>query len=202
MSDQRTLLDPKSAVPDGFRYHADLLDEEEERALVGEIARLPFRAFEFHGFEGKRRVVSFGWRYDFNEARLIEAPPVPEFVRPVRDKAARFAGLDSRMLEQLLVTEYEPGAAIGWHIDRAMFGDVLGVSLLSSCTFRFRKKAGARWERASLRLEPRSAYLLRGPARTDWEHSIPGVQDLRYSLTFRTFPSRARPQPPNPRSQS
>ena len=124
MSDQRTLLDPKSAVPDGFRYHADLLDEEEERALVGEIARLPFRA----------------------------------------------------------------------HRDRAMFGDVLGVSLLSSCTFRFRKKAGARWERASLRLAPRSTYLLRGPARTDWEHSIPGVQDLRYSLTFRTFTSRSRPQ--------
>jgi alkylated DNA repair dioxygenase AlkB len=202
MSDQPTLLDLKSALPDGFRYHPDLLDEEEERALEGEIALLPFRAFEFHGFEGKRRVVSFGWRYDFNEARLTEAPPVPEFVRPVRDKAAHFAGLDPRMLEQLLVTEYEPGAAIGWHRDRAMFGDVLGVSLLSSCTFRFRKKSGARWERASLRLAPRSAYLLRGSARTDWEHSIPGVQDLRYSLTFPTFRSRSRPQPPSPRSQS
>jgi alkylated DNA repair dioxygenase AlkB len=83
-----------------------------------------------------------------------------------------------------------------------MFGDVLGVSLLSSCTFRFRKKAGARWERASLRLAPRSAYLLRGPARTDWEHSIPGVQELRYSLTFRTLRSRSRPQASNPRSQS
>ena len=71
-----------------------------------------------------------------------------------------------------------------------MFGDVVGVSLLSPCVFRLRRKAGAAWERASLALEPRSAYLLRGASRTGWEHSIPAVGRLRYSVTFRNLRSR------------
>jgi alkylated DNA repair dioxygenase AlkB len=86
-----------------------------------------------------------------------------------------------------LVTEYSPGAAIGWHRDKAEFGDVIGISLLSSCLFRLRRKAGAKWERASLQAEPRSAYLLRGPSRTEWEHSIPPVDAFRYSITFRNL---------------
>jgi alkylated DNA repair dioxygenase AlkB len=183
------LFDIQSGAPQGFRYWPELLDGGEERSLLAEIERLPFRAFEFHGFSGKRRVVSFGWRYDFNEAKLREAPPIPEFLFPARERAARFAGLDPGLFDHLLVTEYQPGAAIGWHKDRAIFDDVVGVSLLADCAFRFRRKAGARWERASLTLAPRSAYLLRGPARTNWEHSIPGVERLRYSLTFRNFRS-------------
>ena len=90
-------------------------------------------------------------------------------------EAAALAGVTPETLEQVSVTEYPPGAAIGWHRDRAVFGDVLGVSLGSPCLFRLRRKAGASWQRASLRLEPRSAYLLRGPARTEWEHSIPPI---------------------------
>jgi alkylated DNA repair dioxygenase AlkB len=190
MTDQLNLFESKPALPEGFRYHPDLLDVEEERVLVAEIERLPFKEFEFHGFAGRRRVVSFGWQYDFDQASLRKAAAVPQFLRPVREKAARFAGLDDCSLEHLLVTEYEPGAPIGWHRDRIIFEDVIGISLISPCTFRFRRKAGSSWERASLRLAPRSAYLLRGPARTDWEHSIPGVEHLRYSLTFRNF----RPQ--------
>jgi len=190
---QPGLFDLKPGLPDGFRYCPDLLAEAEERALIAEIERLPFKAFEFHGFLGKRRVVSFGWRYDFNEAKLKEAAPIPDFLLAVRAKAAHFAGLGEGAFEQLLVTEYEPGAAIGWHRDRAVFGEVAGVSLLAPCTFRFRMKAGATWERASLRLAPRSAYLLSGLARRTWEHSIPGVDELRYSLTFRTFGDRRKP---------
>ena len=121
MADQLSLFEINPGLPDGFRYRPDVLDEGEERALAAEIERLPFKAFEFHGFSGKRRVVSFGWRYDFNEARLREPDPVPKIFHPVRAKAARFAGLDAGGFEQLLVTEYEPGAAIGWHRDRAIF---------------------------------------------------------------------------------
>ena len=186
-------FESKPNLPEGFRYEPELLDEEEERRLIAEIRRLPFKQFEFHGFLGKRRVVSFGWQYDFNQAKLREAAAVPEFFHPVREKAAQFAGLEADALEHLLVTEYEPDAPIGWHKDRAIFDDVIGVSLLSSCEFRFRRKAGAGWERASLNLSPRSAYLLHGPARTEWEHSIPGVERLRYSLTFRNFRPESRP---------
>src|SRR5208283_1184699 len=132
MADQLPLFDSEpSALPEGFRYRPGLLDDEEERALIAEIERLPFQPFQFHGFEGRRRVSSFGWRYDFNEAKLVAAPPIPEFLHAVRAKAARFAGIEADALEQLLVTEYRPGAPIGWHRDRPIFGDVIGISLLA-----------------------------------------------------------------------
>ena len=110
---------------------------------------------------------------------------MPEFLLPLRGAAAAFAGLDPAQLQQVLLTRYPPGATIGWHKDRSVFGEVIGISLLSFCTFSFRKKAGAKWERASIVAEPRSAYLLQGPARTEWQHSIPAVEALRYSITFR-----------------
>jgi hypothetical protein len=111
------------------------------------------------------------------------------FLLPLREKAAAFAGLAASELQHVLITEYGPGAAIGWHKDKAVFGEVVGISLLSSCTFRLRRKAGAGWERASLVAEPGSAYLLRGASRTEWEHSIPAVESLRYSITFRNLRS-------------
>jgi alkylated DNA repair dioxygenase AlkB len=136
---------------------------------------------------GNRRTVSYGWRYDFNDRRLQQAEDIPEFLLRLRTVAAGFAGMEPEQLQQVLVTEYDAGAGIGWHRDKAMFGQVIGLSLLSSCRFRLRRKAGAGWERASLIAEPRSAYLLSGPSRTEWEHSIPPVDLLRYSITFRNF---------------
>jgi alkylated DNA repair dioxygenase AlkB len=114
---------------------------------------------------------------------------MPAFLLPLRDRSAAFAGLSPSALQHVLITEYGPGAAIGWHKDKAVFGEVVGISLLSPCTFRFRRKAGAKWERASLTAEPRSAYLLRGLSRTEWEHSIPAVDVQRYSVTFRNLRS-------------
>ena len=87
----------------------------------------------------------------------------------------------------MLVTEYAPGAGIGWHKDRPEFGDVIGISLLASCVFRLRRKVSAKWQRASLIAKPRSFYLMCGAARHEWQHSIPPVDSLRYSITFRTF---------------
>jgi alkylated DNA repair dioxygenase AlkB len=181
----------KGALPEGFAYQPELLTREDEAALVEQLAVLPLREFEFHGYLGKRRVVSFGWHYDFSGRGLNTAEDMPTFLLPVRERAAEFAGIPASELSHVLVTEYRPGAAIGWHRDKAVFGDVVGVSLLSSCTFRFRRNAGTSWERASLTVEPRSAYLLRGPARSVWEHSIPGVDSLRYSITFRTLRASA-----------
>jgi alkylated DNA repair dioxygenase AlkB len=178
-----------AALPEGFRYEPEVLPAECERALVAWLPDLPFREFEFRGYQGKRRVVSFGWQYDFNRSELQRTDDMPPLLLQVRDLAARFAGIDPADLQHVLVTEYGPGAAIGWHRDRREFGDVVGLSLLSPCTFRLRRKAGAKWERASIVAEPRSAYLLRGPSRTEWEHSIPAVEALRYSITFRNLRS-------------
>jgi alkylated DNA repair dioxygenase AlkB len=190
-ADPLSLFGPESALPAGLRYATDLLSPEEERALVERFAEVPFKAFEFQGFLGKRRVVSFGWRYDFNLMKVEKTDDMPAFLLPLRERAARFAGLEPAALQHVLLTEYGPGAAIGWHKDRSVFGEVVGISLLAPCLFRLRRRAGAArtkaWERASLRLAPRSAYLLAGPARTEWEHSIPPVEALRYSATFRNL---------------
>ena len=152
---------------------------------------LPFREFEFHGVTGKRRTVSFGWRYDFNRGGLTKTEDMSEFLCAIRARAEDFGQLEPGELQQVLITEYTPGAAIGWHKDRSVFGDVVGISLLSACTFRLRLKAGNRWQRHNLTAEPRSVYLLRGPARSEWEHSIPGVESLRYSITFRNVLEKA-----------
>jgi alkylated DNA repair dioxygenase AlkB len=189
MENQLTIFDTKQRLPEGFRYEPDLVTPEDEAGLLQAIRELPFKNFEFHGFTGKRRVVFYGWRYDFNESTVKEAEAIPSFLLPLRERAARFAAIEPDALQQVLVTEYTPGAAIGWHRDKGVFGDVIGVSLLSACVFRLRRKVGTRWERASLTLEPRSSYLLRGPSRTEWEHSIPAVDSLRYSITFRTMRS-------------
>ena len=175
------------ALPEGFRYRPDLLTAAEERDLLERLRALPLKEFEFHGFTARRRTTSFGWHYDFAHARLEEAAPIPDWLLPLRERAAAFADLAPDRLPHVLVLEYSAGATIGWHRDKAAFGDVIGISLLSPCRFRLRRKAGARWERASLELEPRSVYLLRGPSRTQWEHSIPAVDALRYSITFRTL---------------
>lgn len=178
---------PAPAYPEGFRYATDVIDSAEEVALLAHVRALPFREFEFQGYTAKRRVISFGWHYDFAARHLEKANDIPPFLLDLRERAARFASMEPAALQHVLVMEYGPGAAIGWHRDKSVFGQIVGVSLLSSCTFRLRRAAGANWERVSLTAEPRSAYLLSGPARDEWEHSIPGVEGLRYSVTFRNL---------------
>jgi alkylated DNA repair dioxygenase AlkB len=184
---QLSLLPSMPPLPEGFEYRPDTVSPAGEAELVAAFPRLDFKEFEFHGYQGKRRVVSFGRRYDFNEGGLRTAEPIPAFLLPLRDRAADFARLQPSALAHVLVTEYAPGAGIGWHRDRPVFEDVIGISLVSPCRFRFRRKAGTTWQRLSLTVEPRSAYLLRGPSRTVWEHSIPPMESLRYSVTFRSL---------------
>jgi len=184
---QVDLFGSEPALPDGMRVQAELIRGNEERDLIARLGRLPFEPFQFRGFEGRRRVVSFGWRYDFVQQRLGGAEPMPDWLLPVRDRAAAFLVVEPETLEHALITEYAPGAAIGWHKDRPEFGEVVGVSLGAPCTFRLRQRAGAGWERRAFTAEPRSAYTLQGSARTEWEHSIPAVEALRYSVTLRTL---------------
>ncbi|HEX7955852.1 MAG TPA: alpha-ketoglutarate-dependent dioxygenase AlkB [Pyrinomonadaceae bacterium] len=178
---------PPPNLPEGFRYRSELISPEDEGALLARVRGLPFREFEFHGYTGKRRVVSFGWKYDFSAHSLQKAADIPDYLLTLRAAAAEFAGLEPELFQHVLVTEYGPGAGIGWHRDKAVFGEVVGVSLLSPCVLRMRRASGAKWERAKVLAEPRSAYHLTGPARTQWEHSIHAVDALRYSITFRNL---------------
>lgn len=168
------------------------MTRDDEGRLLAQIADLPFKEFQFRGFEGKRRVVSFGWCYDFSEHKALPADPIPDFLLELYRKIQAASGFALPNLAQVLVTEYAPGAPIGWHKDRPFFDDVMGLSLGSACNFRLRMILDdGKWQRVSLRLEPRSAYLLQGAERREWEHSIPPVESLRYSVTFRNLRSRA-----------
>jgi alkylated DNA repair dioxygenase AlkB len=189
---QLSLIDePSAALPEGLEYRSGLVMPAEEAELIERFQALAFKPFEFHGYFGNRRVVSFGWHYDFTDRQVRQAQDLPDFLLPLRDRAAAFAGIDQGALEHALVTEYSPGAGIGWHRDRPVFDDVIGISLAAPCRFRLRRKQGTTWQRAALKLEPRSAYLLRGPVRHEWEHSIPPVEHLRYSVTFRSVKTPA-----------
>ena len=174
-------------MPEGFVYREDVLSADEERHFVDHMALLPFAPFEFHGFQGRRRVVSFGWRYDYAGRQIRPSPPLPEFLLPLRERAAQVGGLALESLQQVLVTEYAPGAPIGWHRDKPEFQDVVAISFLTPCLLRFRRRLPDGWERRSLDVMPRSAYVLKGAARTEWEHSIPPLSALRYSVTFRNL---------------
>jgi alkylated DNA repair dioxygenase AlkB len=184
---QADLFARDQATPEGFVYREELISADEERHFVERFTQLPFAPFEFHGFRGRRRIVSFGWRYDYAGRRIRPSAQLPEFLLPLRERAAEIAGLTPQSLQQILVTEYAPGAPIGWHRDKPMFQDVVAISFLSSCLLRFRRRLQDGWERRSLEVLPRSAYVLRGPARNEWEHSIPPVSVLRYSVTFRNL---------------
>src|SRR3954447_8713744 len=127
---------PAESLPAGLAYAPELVGEAEQAGLTDRLRSLPFRAFEFHGFEGKRRTVSFGLQYRFDGSGLHEADPFPDWLLPLRERAAGCAGLEPGAIRHALVVEYAPGAGIGWHRDRPVFGDVIGVSLLAPARLR------------------------------------------------------------------
>lgn len=173
--------------PERFSYKNDVFSPEEEKVYVARFMGLPFRPFEFHGYLGTRRVVAYGYQYDYGERRLREADPIPDFLRPLIHIASRFGGVSENKLQHALITEYAPGAGIGWHRDKPMFEDVIALSFLAPCVLRLRSKRDQTWDLRSVPIEPRSGYVLRGPARDTWQHRIAPMPVLRYSVTFRSF---------------
>ena len=180
---QRGLFDLE---PPGLVHVDDFISASEESGLIASVRHLPFQPFAFHQWLGKRETVSFGWRYDFNDSRVHPAAAIPEFLLPLRTRAAEFAGVMAAQLEQALVVRYDVGAGIGWHRDRPVFDKVVGVSLLAPCVLRFRRRDGREFRRFSLDAQPRSAYLLSGEIRHEWEHSIAPMEEMRLSITFRS----------------
>lgn len=186
-ADAPDLFGPAPGAPEGLRYQPEFITAEEERALIEAFAGLPLAPFQFGEFEGKRRVASFGFRYDFSDQRVHAAEPLPEFIQPFAARAEDFAGLAAGAIQHVLFTEYAIGAGIGWHRDKRAFGTALGMSLGSACPFRFRRRAGTGWQRYTLDCAPRSLYCMSGDARSAWEHSITPVVMPRWSVTFRTL---------------
>jgi alkylated DNA repair dioxygenase AlkB len=190
-SPQADLFTAPNGLPEGFCYRPNVISRNDEEALAREVADLPFKPFDFHGYLANRQVVSFGYRYDYDRGAVVEASPFPSFLVSLRNKVAAIFDRPAEDFRQALINEYRPGAEIGWHRDKAQVDEVVGVSLLAPCALRFRRKAAETWERVSLAVEPCSAYLLSGAARTVWEHSIPALDELRYSITLRTLVAKA-----------
>jgi len=169
----------------------DLVTVDEERALIAAIEATDLSPFRFQGWTGKRLTVSYGWSYDFDAGRLDRGEPFPDWLLPIRNRAAAFARLDPAALEQALLIRYDPGAGIGWHKDRPQFEHVIGVSLGAPATMRFRRRRDVGgFERRTAPLIPRAAYHLSGEARHGWEHSIAAMESTRWSLTFRSLAGR------------
>jgi alkylated DNA repair protein (DNA oxidative demethylase) len=183
----------------GLELREGFISEEEERELIAQIEALGLSPFRFQGWTGKRLTRSFGWRYDFDAASFAEAEGIPDWLSDVRNRATALAGLAPDDFAHALVVRYDPGAGIGWHRDRPQFDRVVGVSLGAAATMRFRQRTASGFRRANVRLEPRSAYLLSGEVRSEWEHSIAAHESLRFSVTFRSLSPlglRSRSKPP------
>jgi len=176
----------------GLDFHEAFIGEAEEQALLGRLLQLELAPFRFHGWLGNRRTQSFGWRSNFDDASFTPGEPIPDWLLPVRDQAAWFAAIDPDEFVQALIARYDPGAGIGWHRDRDVFENVVGLSLATPATLRFRQRTPTGFKRASLEVMPRSAYLLSGQARHQWEHSISPGDELRFSITFRSLSEKGR----------
>ena len=173
---------------DGLTFRPGFIDEREERELIEHLEPLTFQEVRIQGYAAKRTVIHYGYDYNYDGRSIHSTDPPPSFLEPLLEKCAAAAGVPRESFEQFLVARYPPGATIGWHRDAPMFGSpVVGVSLGSPCTMRFRRKVGDRWERHSIELEPRSLYILDKAARLQWQHSIPPTPGLRYSITLRTL---------------
>jgi len=186
VAEQLTLFAGEASSPEGLRYMPDFVSPEVEQKLIALIAGLPLQPFQFGQYEGKRRVASFGFRYDYSLRRLEKDSPVPAWLGPITEKVEAFGGPATR-IRQVLCTEYDTGVGIGWHRDRRQFERIFGLSLGSSCRLRFRRPSEDKWQRFTLEAEPRSVYMMSGACRQQWEHSIPAVEARRYSITFRTM---------------
>ena len=176
----------------GLQYREDFISAAEEAELLERLGALELAPFRFHGWLGNRKTQSFGWRYDFDDASFRPADPMPDWLLPLRARAAALAGAEPDEIAHVLIARYDPGAGIGWHRDRSVFQNVVGVSLASPATLRFRRRKPGGFDRASLSVESRSAYLLAGEVRHDWEHSIAPGEQLRFSITFRTLSAKGR----------
>ena len=177
---------------DGLRYAEQLTGEAEEERLIERLLATDLSPFRFHGWLGNRKTKSFGWRYDFDDASFAPTEPIPESLSPLREGAAAFAGVQPADFVHVLLARYDRGAGIGWHRDRDVFEQVVGISLAAPATLRFRRRKPGGFDRANLNVAPRSAYLLSREARWDWEHSIAPGDLLRFSITFRTLSDKGR----------
>jgi alkylated DNA repair dioxygenase AlkB len=185
---QTDLFGSAAALPEGFGYVSEFLSAAEEQELLEHIRVLPMQEAQYKEWRARRRVVSYGGRYDYTRNVLTPAPQIPQFLQELRARAASWAGIPTARILDALIAEYRPDTALGWHRDVPQFEEVLGISLLGHARLRFRPWPPKRAQRTvcAVELAPRSVYVLRNAARWQWQHAVSPTRQLRYSITFRT----------------
>jgi alkylated DNA repair dioxygenase AlkB len=177
-------------LPEGFQYFPDFITETEELELISAVSNIPLHTFIFQGFEAKRRVASFGYDWNFETRKLSRGKEVPEQFHALINKTAAHLKIHAKEFAEVLLTEYPVGSVINWHRDAPPFDLIAGISLQTDCTFRFRPQDKTKQTRSSvisLPVQRRSLYIIQGASRTDWQHSILPVRQVRYSVTLRTL---------------
>jgi alkylated DNA repair dioxygenase AlkB len=175
-------------IPEGFIYIPDFITSDEEDHLLQNLLKLDWQEVKMHGIVAKRRVVHFGLDYTYTSRQVKPTIPPPSYLHIYMKRAASLLQIPWTELAEILISEYPTGAGIGWHKDAEIFGDkVFGFSIGYECILKFKFKHGAKQQLSKIILAPRSAYILSGPARQNWEHSIAPVKRMRYSITFRTL---------------
>jgi alkylated DNA repair dioxygenase AlkB len=185
-----TLFPIETFLPQGLQYFPRFITESEEEQLLEEISKLNLSPMKFHGYEARRKTASFGYDWSFESRTLSKGNPIPLAFEFLLHKVAKQMAIDQAEFAEMLATEYPIGAVINWHRDAPPFNVIAGISLLSDCTFRFRpydKTLQSRKSTISIPLERRSLYIMSGASRSEWEHSIPAVKQVRYSITLRTL---------------
>lgn len=201
-ANQAELFARPLCVPEGFVYQSDFLNAAEESELLQAISRLPLEEASYKQWTAKRRIISYGGRYDFSHNRLHPAEPIPPFLDFLRQRISEWTHVPALHFRHALIAEYRPGTQLGWHRDVPEFEIVVGVSLVGPARMRFRPYPPAKGRaRAALLLElqPRSAYSMRGVARWQWQHAISPTKALRYAITFRTLATGASAEVPRDR---
>jgi alkylated DNA repair dioxygenase AlkB len=190
---QPELFDTPAPMPHGLVYRPEFISRDEESELLTSISPLPFREARFQEYFAKRRVVHFhpaggGEAYDQGDEDTLSSGPLPPFLVALLDRVSGWLEIDPGQFIHALVSEYRPGTPIGWHRDKPAYGVVVGLSLAGHGSMRFRPldPAAPRSSVALLELAPRSVYVMQGPIRWDWQHSMLPTKSLRYSITFRT----------------
>jgi alkylated DNA repair dioxygenase AlkB len=185
-----TLFDYAPSLPEGFSYHPEFISVGEERELLKHIGQVELKSFFFQGFEAKRKVASFGYDYSFDNGKLSKGKDIPPAFSGLIAKVAAQMNLVPERFAELLIIEYPVGAVINWHRDAPPFDIIAGISLAGDCVFKLRphdKKKQGRSSIINVDVKGRSLYIIRGTARSDWQHSTAPVKSMRYSITLRTL---------------
>jgi alkylated DNA repair dioxygenase AlkB len=194
---QQVELFSASRLPAGFVYEPEFVTTDDETALITVIQDLPLREAQYKQYTAKRRIVTYGGRYDFSSNELMPAGPIPEFLHPLRERIAQWTGIAVTDWNHALVAEYAPGTQLGWHRDVPEFEAIVGISLAGACRMRLRPyppRKGRDPDALAFTIEARSVYSLRDDSRWRWQHAISPTKDLRYSITFRTMSAASRPR--------